>query len=85
MRVAPSDWKPQTSRSSSSFVNTRQGDAASVRSSANSFCDSSIRRPRSRTSRDAGSTSRSPTRSRPSRTRGCIRRRIAATRPRSSG
>ena len=51
VRVVPSDRKPQTSRSSSSFVNTRVGSAASARSSANSFCDSVDAAPAQRTSR----------------------------------
>ena len=48
VRVDPRARKPQTSRSNSSFVNTRVGDEASVRSSANSFAASSTRLPRSR-------------------------------------
>ena len=70
MRVEPSDLNPQTSRSSSSFVNTRVGEDASVRSSANSFAASSTRCPRTVAARAAGSISSVPTRSRPRPIRG---------------
>ena len=53
-RLLPSVRKPQIVRSSSSLVNTRVGSDASVRTSANSFCDSSTGSPRRRTIRDAG-------------------------------
>jgi hypothetical protein len=66
-------------------VNTRVGSEASVRTSANSFCDSATGAPRSRTTRDAASISRSPTRVRPGRRRSSERRSSASTRARSSG
>jgi hypothetical protein len=83
--LLPSVRKPQIVRNSSSLVNTRVGSDASVRTSANSFCDSSTGAPRRRTTRAAASISSSPTRSRFGRRRTSARRSSASTRARSSG
>ena len=77
--------KAQIVRSNSSLVNTRVGSDASVRTSANSFWESSTGTPRRRTTRATASTSSSPTRSRPGRRRTSARRSSASTRARSSG
>ena len=49
--AGPRCWKPRSWRRSSSFVNTRAELPASMRSSANSFCDRASASPRSRATR----------------------------------
>lgn len=83
VRVRPSDLNPQTSRSSSSFVNTRVGSSASLTRSSYSFEASRTRRPAALTQRVGRSIAISPASTR-SPTRGATRRSTARIRASSS-